>query len=294
MLLVFGLAYTSRSDARQTRSAISLKTPILLCLCGTHIIPAMAQIARDICIVLAPRLFMVERGHDDGVSVDQWVSYEYAFVRQFYDQLILGPQTQIEFFNGPTPGALESSGTEPGIIRAEQAPQKGSQGFSPRQLPVRCPLFFRSLLSRPKQAPQKGSQGFSPRQLPASLPPVFPQPPQPAQTGPKSKVWASAPASPSPAVLQFPQPVHLLLNVNISIIHLHERHPPFVPTHCLAHEIFFSCAVRKHHGKSGTSAIQTQPTNGRRLTSFVLRESVAGSSPGEVAAITSDPGAFVV
>ena len=34
-------------------------------------------------------------------SVDQWVSYEYAFVRQFYDKLNLGAQTQIEFFNGP-------------------------------------------------------------------------------------------------------------------------------------------------------------------------------------------------
>jgi hypothetical protein len=55
----------------------------------------------DLADLIAPRPFMVERGHDDGVSVDQWVSYEYAFVRQFYDKLNLGAQTRIEFFNGP-------------------------------------------------------------------------------------------------------------------------------------------------------------------------------------------------
>jgi dienelactone hydrolase len=55
----------------------------------------------DLANLIAPRPFMVERGHNDGVSVDQWVAYEYAFVRQFYDKLNLGDQTRIEFFNGP-------------------------------------------------------------------------------------------------------------------------------------------------------------------------------------------------
>jgi hypothetical protein len=50
---------------------------------------------------MAPRPFMVERGHDDGVGTDQWVAHEYAGVRQLYDKLGIGDRTEIEFFNGP-------------------------------------------------------------------------------------------------------------------------------------------------------------------------------------------------
>jgi dienelactone hydrolase len=55
----------------------------------------------DMANLMAPRPFMVERGHDDGVSVDAWVAYEYAKVRRHYDQLNLADRTRIEFFNGP-------------------------------------------------------------------------------------------------------------------------------------------------------------------------------------------------
>ena len=51
--------------------------------------------------MMAPRPFMVERGHRDGVGVDQWVAYEYAKVRRFYDEMGIGDRTAIEFFNGP-------------------------------------------------------------------------------------------------------------------------------------------------------------------------------------------------
>ena len=51
--------------------------------------------------LMTPRPFMVERGHDDGVSVDSWVAYEYAKVRRHYDLLGLHDQTRIEYFNGP-------------------------------------------------------------------------------------------------------------------------------------------------------------------------------------------------
>jgi cephalosporin-C deacetylase-like acetyl esterase len=51
--------------------------------------------------LIAPRPFMVERGHDDGVAPDTWVAYEYAKVRRMYDTLGLGDRTEIEFFNGP-------------------------------------------------------------------------------------------------------------------------------------------------------------------------------------------------
>jgi hypothetical protein len=48
----------------------------------------------------APRPFMVERGHWDGVAPDEWVAYEYAKVRRLYDTLGLGDRTEIEFFDG--------------------------------------------------------------------------------------------------------------------------------------------------------------------------------------------------
>ena len=50
--------------------------------------------------LIAPRPFMVERGHNDPVGLDEWVADEYAKVRRLYDQLGIGDRTAIEFFNG--------------------------------------------------------------------------------------------------------------------------------------------------------------------------------------------------
>ena len=55
----------------------------------------------EMASLIAPRPFMVERGHDDGVAPDQWVAYEYAKIRRTYDKLGIGERTEIEFFNGP-------------------------------------------------------------------------------------------------------------------------------------------------------------------------------------------------
>ena len=55
----------------------------------------------DMANLMTPRPFMVERGHDDGVSIDPWVCYEYSKVRRHYDELGLQDNTRIEFFNGP-------------------------------------------------------------------------------------------------------------------------------------------------------------------------------------------------
>jgi hypothetical protein len=63
----------------------------------------MAAVAShaELAQIIAPRPFMVERGHRDGVGVDEWVSYEYAKVRRFYDEAGIGDRTAIAFFNGP-------------------------------------------------------------------------------------------------------------------------------------------------------------------------------------------------
>lgn len=51
--------------------------------------------------LIAPRPFMVERGHRDGVAPDEWVAYEYAKVRLLYADLKIPQRTTIEFFDGP-------------------------------------------------------------------------------------------------------------------------------------------------------------------------------------------------
>ena len=55
----------------------------------------------EMAALIAPRPFMVERGHRDGVGPDTWVSYEYAKIRLLYADLKIPERTTIEFFDGP-------------------------------------------------------------------------------------------------------------------------------------------------------------------------------------------------
>jgi cephalosporin-C deacetylase-like acetyl esterase len=54
----------------------------------------------EMAYLIAPRPFMVERGHDDGVGIDEMIAYEYAKVRYHYAKLKLPERTEIEFFPG--------------------------------------------------------------------------------------------------------------------------------------------------------------------------------------------------
>ncbi len=63
----------------------------------------------EMAALIAPRPFMVERGHDDGVAPDETVAFEYAKVRRLYNKLGIGDRTTIEFFNGPH--AIHGKGT---------------------------------------------------------------------------------------------------------------------------------------------------------------------------------------
>jgi dienelactone hydrolase len=54
----------------------------------------------EMAYLIAPRPFMVERGHHDGVGIDEWVAYEYAKVRRLYAALGIAEQTEIEFLDG--------------------------------------------------------------------------------------------------------------------------------------------------------------------------------------------------
>ena len=55
----------------------------------------------EMAALIAPRPFMVERGHNDGVGADEWVNYEFAKVRRLYNKLLIGDRTTIEHFDGP-------------------------------------------------------------------------------------------------------------------------------------------------------------------------------------------------
>jgi dienelactone hydrolase len=54
----------------------------------------------EMAALIAPRPFMVERGHADGVGLDEYVAFEYAKVRRHYARLGLADRTTIEFFSG--------------------------------------------------------------------------------------------------------------------------------------------------------------------------------------------------
>ena len=55
----------------------------------------------EMAMLIAPRPFMVERGHDDGVAPDSWVASEFAKIRRGYVKLGWADRAAIEFFNGP-------------------------------------------------------------------------------------------------------------------------------------------------------------------------------------------------
>jgi dienelactone hydrolase len=56
----------------------------------------------EMAALIAPRPFMVERGHHDGVSSDEAVAYEFAKVFYLYDAgLKIGDRCEMEVFDGP-------------------------------------------------------------------------------------------------------------------------------------------------------------------------------------------------
>ena len=63
----------------------------------------MAHVANyaELSNLMTPRPFMVERGHDDGVAIDEWVAWEFAKVFRHYNKMGLGHSAEIEYFYGP-------------------------------------------------------------------------------------------------------------------------------------------------------------------------------------------------
>ena len=77
----------------------------------------------ELANLMAPRPFMVERGHHDGVAPDEWVAYEFAKVRRFYvTKMGLPDRVEIEFFDGPH--TIEGKGTFEFLHRHLRWPSK--------------------------------------------------------------------------------------------------------------------------------------------------------------------------
>jgi dienelactone hydrolase len=56
----------------------------------------------EMAALICPRPFMVERGHTDGVSTDEWVAFEYAKVFNLYSHRMKIPaRCEMEVFDGP-------------------------------------------------------------------------------------------------------------------------------------------------------------------------------------------------
>jgi hypothetical protein len=55
----------------------------------------------EMALLIAPRPFMVERGHEDAVGLDEHVGYEWAKVLRGYTKLGVADRAEIEWFDGP-------------------------------------------------------------------------------------------------------------------------------------------------------------------------------------------------
>jgi dienelactone hydrolase len=83
----------------------------------------------EMAALMAPRPFMVERGHFDGVASDETVAWEYAKVRFLYEaKLKIPARTQIEWFAGPH--SINGVGTYAFLHRHLKWPQPGSNDTS--------------------------------------------------------------------------------------------------------------------------------------------------------------------
>ncbi len=100
----YALSICSADFNRFTWKTVSLDLPASYMLVATYEIfdfnMGNTFSHAEMAALIAPRPFMVERGHDDGVGIDEWVDSEYATVRRLYSRLKIPERTEIEFFAG--------------------------------------------------------------------------------------------------------------------------------------------------------------------------------------------------
>ena len=101
----YALSICSGDFNEWVRKNVSVDSPVSYMFTGEYEMPEWdlghTFNYAEMAALIAPRPFMVERGHSDGVGLDEWVAYEYAKVRRLYDRLGLSDRSSIEYFNGP-------------------------------------------------------------------------------------------------------------------------------------------------------------------------------------------------
>jgi cephalosporin-C deacetylase-like acetyl esterase len=84
----------------------------------------------EMAALIAPRPFMVERGHFDGVAPDETVAYEFAKVRHLYNaKLGIGDRCELEWFIGPH--TINGQGTFEFLHRHLVFPSSQEHALSP-------------------------------------------------------------------------------------------------------------------------------------------------------------------
>jgi dienelactone hydrolase len=101
----YALSICSGNFTEWTRKNVSVDDWASYMTRGNYEVPEFGLGERfdyaELATLIAPRPFMVERGHDDSADLEEWVAAgEYAKVRRLYDQLGIGDRTASEFFNG--------------------------------------------------------------------------------------------------------------------------------------------------------------------------------------------------
>ncbi len=101
----YALSICSGNFTEWVWKVASLDAPYVYPLTGEYDIPEFnfAHLTNHFeqATLIYPRPFMVERGHRDGVSWDEWVAFEYAKVFRYYSQNGAKEKTEIEYFDGP-------------------------------------------------------------------------------------------------------------------------------------------------------------------------------------------------
>jgi len=98
------LSICSGNFNQWVRKNVSLDSPTSYLFLGEYEMPEFnlgnTFDCAEMAALIAPRPFMVERGHKDRLAPDEWVASEFEKVRKLYQQLGIPENTAIEFFDG--------------------------------------------------------------------------------------------------------------------------------------------------------------------------------------------------
>lgn len=87
-----------------TWKTTSIDVPFSYMFTSEYEMPEFGQGTRfghfEMARMIAPRPFLVERGHRDGVGIDEWVAYEFAKVARHYRESGIPERAAIAYFDG--------------------------------------------------------------------------------------------------------------------------------------------------------------------------------------------------